>query len=315
MFREWRISGGCGDDLSSTEIDSIAESRHFDNALNGVNRTKASLSMKLSNRSATLVACLTLMAASAHAAEVPYVVPLSFSNNLPKVTATMGDLTVPVRLDSGAYNFGITLSPEDLARAKVRITGTRHWKDAQGNDLQGRVFIVPELRLGNLTVHDVPGTESVFAPGYAPPDRDGMLGFSFLKNYVVLVDFKAAELRLYSSEVPPQCRRHRSPLIVGANGLSSAVRTEFGELHLGWDTAATGTFIKPGSLNIASSAYKVGATHTLRKFGIGDVELGPVIVRTVDLNVPGLDGLLGYAFFQKHVVCLDVPGRTVAVGR
>ena len=47
-----------------------------------------------------------------------------------------------------------------------------------GNVLSARKFIIPEVHLGALVLHDVPGHEIVFAPDYARPKRDGQLGFA-----------------------------------------------------------------------------------------------------------------------------------------
>jgi len=272
------------------------------------------------SRALTVVAATTVAAAAAGAAPatatVPEIVPLSFSSKLPKVRVEMGDATVMVRLDTGAYDFGISLADKDFGPAHVKVTGTTHWKDARGNELQGRTFVVPELRIGGLTVHDVSGTELVFAPDFVPPDRDGKLGFAFLRNYAVALDFSSAQMRIYpadSSRAPDECEQGHVSLSVASAGLLSTLGTEFGRMRLRWDTGAPGNQLTPRSMKINPDADPYGRQVRLHNVSLGSVHLPLLSAQVVDLKIPGVDGVLGADFFAGHRVCLDVKHRTVSV--
>lgn len=243
------------------------------------------------------------------------IVPLKLSGGIPKVEVQMGDVKATVRLDTGAYDFGISVTPDDLSRMHVRYTGTRHWTDAQGTALEGRSFVVPELRAGSLVVHEVSGSEMVFAKDYAPPDRDGMLGLSFLRNYTLVVDVHDSQLRLYgpAGQLPTECGRRVAPLDADASGISSVLTTSDLRLRLGWDTAASDTYVNPVALKIDPSQFTPGEERTLRGVLLGNIKIDALALRVVPLPVPGIDGLLGEDFFRRHLVCFAFQRQLVAV--
>lgn len=269
---------------------------------------------------AALIAAVTAAAAANAAAPAPagppQVVPLSFADRVAKVRVEMGDATVMVRLDSGAYGLGISLAEKNFGPAHVSLTGTTHWKDARGNELQGRTFVVPALHLGGLTVHDVPGRELVLTPDSAPPEQDGVLGFAFLRNYIVAIDFSSAQLRLYpadSARPPEECAAGRAPLTIVAAGLASTIGTDFGRMRVGWDTGAPANELTPRSMKIDPDADPYGRQVRLRNVSLGPVSIALMSAQVVDLKIPGLDGVLGYDFFASHRVCLDVKHKAVSV--
>jgi len=267
-----------------------------------------------------MLVALVMATAAADAAPptapAPQVIPLSFANRLPKVRVEMGDATVMVRLDSGAYDLGISLAEKDFGPAHVMVTGTTHWQDLRGRELQGRTFVVPELRVGDITVHDVPGTELVFAPDFVPPDRDGTLGFAFLRNYVVAIDFSGAQVRLYpadSTRPPGECAQGRESLSIVPAGLASTIGTDFGRMRVRWDTGSTVNMLTPRSMKIDPDADPYGRQVRLHNVSMGSMHIPLLLAQVADLKIPGLDGVLGYDFFASHHVCLDVRHKTVSV--
>lgn len=243
-------------------------------------------------------------------------VPLLLEDNLPYVKVDVGGQPVTVRLDSGAWDSGVALTTADLDRTTVTFTGTTRWQNAMGHVLSARKFVIPEVRLGELVLHDVPGHEIVFAPDYTPPKRDGQLGFAFLRNYTVVVDFPGRQLKLYDAAeptLPPECGTQVAPLEVGPAGLQSVARTSVGTIRVAWDTAAQASMLTPEALRVPDSRYKLGEPHELAEFTIGDVKLGPLTVRSVKVQIPDLDGLVGFDFFNEHVVCFDTRRGVVAI--
>jgi hypothetical protein len=206
-------------------------------------------------------------------------VPLLLADDLPYVKLDVGGQPMTVRLDSGAWDSGVALTTADVDRTKVTFTGRTRWQDAMGNVLSARKFVISEVRLGALVLHDVPGHEIVFAPDYAPPKRDGQLGFAFLRNYTVVVDFPGGRLKLYDSAeatLPPECGTQVAPLEIGAAGLQSVARTNLGTIRVGWDTAAQVSMLTPETLSVPDSRYVPGEPHELAEFTIGNVKLGPL---------------------------------------
>jgi hypothetical protein len=243
-------------------------------------------------------------------------VPLLLADDLPYVKLDVGGRPVMVRFDSGAWDSGVALPTTDVERTKVIFTGTTRWQDAKGNVLSARKFVIPEIRIGALVLHDVPGHEMVFSPDYAPPRKDGQLGFAFLRNFTVVVDFPGSQLKLYDAAdatLPPECGTQVAPLEIGAAGLQSVARTSVGTIRVGWDTAAQVSMLTPATLSVPDSRYVQGEPHELAEFTIGDLKLGPLKVRSVKLQIPGVQGLLGFDFFNEHVVCFDTRRGKVAI--
>jgi len=243
-------------------------------------------------------------------------VPLLLADDLPYVKLDVGGQTVTMRFDSGAWDSGVALTTADVERTKVTFTGTTRWQNAMGNVLSARKFIIPEVRLGALVLHDVRGNEVVFAPDYAPPKKDGQLGFAFLRNYTVVVDFPGRQLKLYDAAeatLPAECGSQVAPLEIGAAGLQSVARTNIGTIRVGWDTAAQASMLTPEALSVPESRYVLGEPHELAEFTIGNVKLGPLKVRSVKVQIPGVQGLLGFDFFNEHVVCFDARRGAVAI--
>ena len=243
-------------------------------------------------------------------------VPLLLADDLPYVTLDVGGQPVTVRFDSGAWDSGVGLTTADVERTKVTFTGTTRWQNTMGDVLSARKFVIPEVRLGALVLHDVPGNEVVFAPDYAPPKRDGQLGFAFLRNYTVVVDFAGRQLKLYDAAdatLPPECGTQVAPLEIGAAGMQSIARTNRGTIRVGWDSAAQVSMLTPAALSVPDSRYVEGEPHELAEFTIGNVKLGPLKVRSVKAQIPGVQGLLGFDFFNEHVVCFDARRGAVAI--
>ena len=242
--------------------------------------------------------------------------PLVLSDYLPYVKLDVGGQPITVRFDSGAWGSGVALTTADVERTTVTFTGTTKWQNAMGTVLSARKFIIPEVHLGALVLHDVPGHEIVFAPDYAPPKNDGQLGFAFLRNYTVVVDFPGRRLKLYDAaeaSLPPECGTRVAPFEIGPAGLQSVARTNWGTVRMGWDTAAQVSMLTPEALSVPDSRYTLGEQHELAEFTIGNVKLGPLKVRSVKTQIPGVQGLLGFDFFNEHVVCFDARRGVVAI--
>jgi hypothetical protein len=185
-----------------------------------------------------------------------------------------------------------------------------------GNMLESRTFVVPRLKLGGLVLRDVPGTEAVYAPNFAPPGKMGHIGFAFLRNYTVVLDYGSKVMKLYTPDdatLPRECGTARAPLVTGEYGLQSVAHTDRGEIRFGWDTGAQTNAFTPATFSVPPERYVLGQEHEFRDFSLGDVKLGPLKVRTIDLQMPGLNGLMGYDFFASHVVCFDVSRKIVAI--
>ena len=119
---------------------------------------------------------------------------------IPHVTATLnGKLTQVMLLDSGAsavsitwamaQQAGVTPGPDDPS-AKVSI--------ANGSVVDAKVMVLKSVQVGPFIAHDV----ECFVLPESVKDADGLLGGSFLRNFVYKMDLAAGELHM--SQIAPK---------------------------------------------------------------------------------------------------------------
>jgi hypothetical protein len=193
--------------------------------------------------------------------------------------------------------------------------------DALGNEYKGSAFEVAELVVDGTVFHNVGGFvrgEAHGGPTGALP-ADGLLGMEFLRPYAARFDCAAATLTLYSDgdrdEITKYCNGPEVPLLKHPLGFwSSEMKTDHGSFRLIWDSGATYSLIsaeaaRERQLPLEDDLYR---TRTLK---IGATDFGPLDLVAIDLHVPEADALLGYNFFQTHVICFDGPRSTITVAK
>jgi len=184
-----------------------------------------------------------------------------------------------------------------------------------GNIFERRAFKLAEIHLGSLALRDVVGNEFRFLPDRAPPGRTGHVGLASLNPYLLVVNFSRSELQVRATgDFALECGTGDSRLIIGEHGIASEFHTESGSLLLGWDTAAQANILKPATLGLGQAQFKMDELRELRG-AVGTSERSDIAFRLMDIQIPGLDGLLGYDYFNRHVVCLDLPVRRVRIKR
>jgi hypothetical protein len=237
---------------------------------------------------------------------LPAIVPVEIADRLPFVTVTVGAERLRLRFDSRAYGTGVGLTPEELSRVQVDYSGASRNMDALGNISVSRKFIVPSVMIGNLKLSHVPGNELVFSANNIPAGNTGHVGMTSLRSFLLVVDFRAKQIEIRrSGDYPRICGTQEANLILDPVGLVSVFYTSYGKIRLLWDTAAQTNVLKPFVLGIEPGGFTVGDPRTLSG-SIYESELTETEFRLVDVQIPGVDGILGYDYFADHIVCLDL---------
>jgi hypothetical protein len=241
----------------------------------------------------------TLLWALAAAGVADAGIPLEVINNFPVIGVVIGDETIPVAFDLGGDNT-IELTAAALEKINVRYLQERYtWLDAKGHKLEARMFVIPELRIGDAVFRNVEGHEDAEAPDWRKVRAgQGRLGRAlFAPSHKLELDYQGRTMRLDSA-----CAGHRVPFDPKWNGEPVAkAKTDIGELTFVWDTGA------PMSLIQAATANGRAVT---KAFVLGDRDFGPLTFRAVTFVQPeGADGFIGYDFFARHKVCVDFPGQ------
>ena len=236
-------------------------------------------------------------------------------------------------LDTGA---GTSLLSSDLAKQlEMKIVGSKEGQSA-GGKVAVSLAKTDSLAVGEAELHDVDvGIVDLAHIGKTIGAKiDGDLGYNFLKQFRLTIDYCNCEVRLddpkrvenfgrsAKTEVPMRLASPAKPLIlvdVRANGR--------GPFQFAIDTGTSTTAITPElakQLGIKSSPVgpaTTGGAHVdviagkLRSFQIGDAKIDNMAVVVADFFAmlssaigAKLDGIVGYNFLRNYKVVIDYPG-------
>jgi hypothetical protein len=135
-----------------------------------------------------------------------------------------------------------------------------------------------------------------------PPGVDGYVGYGYLKQFALLIDYRNQIMQLSPpGKLDAACGNNVAPL----QHLGSLAYVRFEQddrpLLLGLDTGANQNVSKDSAPALSGTA----------RLAMQSLDLGPF--RQIKLPLPRLDGILGYEFFARHLVCLDAQSATFAV--
>ena len=257
-------------------------------------------------------------------------------------------LVVPVRvnergpfafiLDSGA---GTTLLTPALAESLgVESTGTKQGQTA-GGAVEVSLAAVESLGLGDVSRSNLEVaildlgriSQAIGAP------LDGDLGYNFLKDFRLTIDFQKSELRLEDPkrceyfgpaplvELPMRLAHPAKPLI-----LIEVFADDRGPFQFAVDTGTSMSTISPRlARDLGVSAQPIGNVTTggaaiaLSAARLNVLRIGPAAVRDLDVLVGDflemlsqavgnqLDGIVGYNFLRHFRVAIDSPNESFSL--
>ncbi|HYY56287.1 MAG TPA: retroviral-like aspartic protease family protein [Pyrinomonadaceae bacterium] len=255
-------------------------------------------------------------------------------------------ILVPVHVNGeGAYEFildtgaGICLLSSELAaHLDVKATETK-----EGHVAGGRADVaigsVESLAIGAARLPDVPvAVMDLLDVGTAVGAKiDGNIGFTYLKNFRITIDYQRRVLRLAEGrheivgstvlkEIDFRLAAPSKPLV-----LVRAVVNGQGSYEFALDTGASMTIISPrmaaglGIKGVPIPAITTGGGHraeasvgNLESIAVGGSRLENFQVLIADIfsmlnQVTGasLDGIIGYNFLKEFVVTIDYPNQVL----
>lgn len=251
-------------------------------------------------------------------ASTQVVVPLRLSGHFPIVVARIGTMDVPLVFDLGDAST-VVLQQSVLDRIETTPVGrSMIVHDAKGNMLVSPTFRVPHFQLGDAMFTDVVGRLDVHDPSYPGPHvgQMGFLGSGLLKAYQVVVDYPHLTITLIArgeNEVPSEnCQGTVVPFLSEKVEPITQAVTDFGRLTLWWDTGSPVSLISRRVTREAQVPQSKVVVTT--RLSLGNADFGPWRFRISQFSLaPSFDGFIGYDFFARHIVCIDYPGRRVAI--
>jgi hypothetical protein len=247
-------------------------------------------------------------------------IPIRMVHDLPTTDVIVAGKPLALMIDLGGFA-GIALTGAELAGTRVKfLDGADRYKDIDGHEYASRRFVVPEIVLGGHSFDAVDGSESVFAEGAGPPDGNGYIGFGFLHQFLLVLDYPGGHFRLYPSgddaAFEAECGHDSFPVESEKGITRSLAKTDKGSLRVLWDTGAT--------VNAIHSAFVAANEQTpddqggppfgsLASLVLAGRDYGPVEFRVTDFAGPPVDGILGTPFLGQRKLCFDLPRGKAAI--
>lgn len=274
---------------------------------------------------------LLLMSPPAQVAPVPVVeLPFTLEGFLIAVEGKINGKPAKLILDTGA---GVGLfTPKSAAKLELKPQGKAMIGGGGEKLVPAEFTTVQELSLGGAVQKNQLGV-ILDLPSGAKSNFDGIVGFPFLKNYVVQLDYAAKKVRFLTPEqfspdpkatVLPMTLRMNIPEVPGQiDGVSGNVRVDTG-------FSGTLTFTSPTvTKNALEQKYPKQVPNVLGQ-GVGGATRGQMVrvnqLQLGDIRVPGIVtglstdksgaladtgtiALLGGEVLSHFTVTLDYPGK------
>jgi hypothetical protein len=259
------------------------------------------------------------------AGDRPITLPARFTKQGIIVRVNAGSRGLDFLLDTGASD--ILMDP-GVAR-ELGIHGYGRTTETIGGDFDTSPALAPELRVGNLDMHDVAIYLGAIDDRIGDARVVGLLGFDFLANAVSCFDFKAQTVTMYSRAAfaPLSAGFQAMPMIVddGVPRVSASFENIKGWFLL--DTGSFGTILYkdyvrklPSLLTTETGIGRIGAVGGVvdsRNYAVSDFAFGPVLFRNATVTVPeestfdvtDYDGIIGRDALSAYNFCLDYTDR------
>lgn len=264
-----------------------------------------------------IVLAAAAVSPAAGATPDPLRLPLTILRNNPVTSIEVAGNEIEIVVDTGGGVLG--LSREALTQAgAVELAGEPTiWTDANGQAHEARRFRVPQIRVGGRLFTNLDAIEAKAIPN--GPAVANVLGREFLRQFIVIVDYRGRMMTLLSPETANAeaeamgCKGTRVPFERAPEpGLViTRVKMDGATVRLGWDTGATYSALRAGvvtahQLPITPPAGQKPPLYSTKRLIIVGSDFGPLEFVVLPIELPGdLEGMLGYNVFAKHVVCLN----------
>ena len=227
-----------------------------------------------------------------------------------------------LQLDLGDAS-SIVLHPEVLRSLRSEPTAEVFKGMSLDGQIETPIVLLDLVEIGDVKMFRVAARADVHDEAFRNSKKAelgavGFVGLGLFKSGQLALDYSRKRLEISQPEGSGRtrdiCRGQPAPLVANSKwGLTTPIATDVGELLFVWDTGSPAIAMSR-STAIALHLAKDADSTTLKKFVIGRRDFGPQRVDIWDMSTPpGMAGLIGHPFFEKHVVCVDGPRRRLFI--
>lgn len=233
--------------------------------------------------------------------------------NQPIIDVSVEGITHPFNLDLGS-SVAFSLSEKILQKIDRTKYGTSTWFDFRGNPYESPLYIIPEIKIGNLIFSNVfanRDSEDFHANATIegdPQQFPGVIGLPILEKYNLFLDFPRSKIYASNDHLSLQKRGLLSqnllsiPFTPHSDGIILNVETDTGIQRLMIDTGATLTVMRTSH-----------PTFT-KKFCIMGHDFGERSIKVLDLSPQfDFDGSIGMDFIKEHPIFIDYVNKVIFI--
>ena len=259
------------------------------------------------------------------------VLPLTFSTQgFPIAAIQIQGNNIPLIFDNGASRTTITLSKELVKKLNLKMTPTNKkvcFHDDTGKETCLKIYTVPELKIGQMMMHNVPCQlmDKLWGGHYDEgfiwfeAAKNGVIGLDLLRQFNVLVDYKNSRVILNKLGEYPQQYDVKSWIRVPVAHDSGIINAKINgaDVTLVMDTGTNNSIMKSTAKVFAGkksceSNNDPSCYFETTTFMIGDRPL-PKTKFSIQKDEFPFDGLIGSDFFKAHQVFFDFKNSLIFI--
>jgi len=260
-----------------------------------------------------------------------YIIPIDRLNlyRIPCVTVEIEGKRYPVEVDLGSKT-ALSLHSHVLREIHKESIGFARRIDFRGNQYETKVFLIPQVQLGQLIFKKArvkeeavsfSTTGSIIRPVNEPMNA-GRIGRDLFLEKNIFMDFQNSffavtnDARFLKQRGYNLSRSVQTSFKLTSDGIIFECDTDLGRLHLILDTGSTLSVIRKNINEHSKDSNTDIPLFSSSKFSISGVNFGPKEFGLIPLSdeYKGIDGLLGMDFLEKHFVYLDFKRSTAYIG-
>lgn len=254
-------------------------------------------------------------------------IDIDLSNYMPVINGIVENRQVSLIFDSGA-SAPLILKNCIIEKSKnIKRTGKYSRSiDAKGEIQKSPEIIIPNINLNGLVltnirgyiykpwgleIKDNSGKKEGLVPASFQEKKDGVIGIGLFYNRKVIIDYPAKKIIIFQEKnLPkPYASKHwiKSKIDIGSQGLTVAGRIGNKTATFLIDTGATTSILKKNFVRKNNSR----AQRAVKTVAFDAFQIDKLSFYLHDFQEPKVDGILGYNFFQNHIVCLDLVHKEI----